>query len=61
MDIDWRDTDSIPRLNAAGVKKIALIMPAGFPLIGAPPAPEGPADFPTAFFATRAEARAWLA
>ena len=25
------------------------------------PAPEGPADFPTAYFATRAEARAWLA
>ena len=61
MDVDWRDANTMPRLNEAGVKKLALIMPAGFPAIGAPPAPEGPADFPTAFFATRAEARTWLA
>ena len=60
MDHDYRDTITIPRLNAAGVKKMALIMPPGFPGIGMPPAPEGPADFPTAFFATRAEARTWL-
>ena len=61
MDIAWRDTNTIPRMNAAGVKKQALIVPAGFPPIGAPPAPEGPAEFPTAYFATRADARAWLA
>jgi len=61
MDIPWRDTNTIPRMNAAGVKKQALIVPAGFPPIGAPPAPEGPAEFPTAYFATRAQARAWLA
>ena len=60
MDIEWRDANTIPRFNAAGVKKQALIVPAGFPPIGAPPAPEGPADFPTAYFANRAEARAWL-
>jgi hypothetical protein len=60
MDIDWRDANTIPRFNAAGVKKQALIVPAGFPPIGAPPAPEGPVDFPTAYFATRGEARAWL-
>ncbi|MGH1347733.1 MAG: hypothetical protein ACRBN8_39630 [Nannocystales bacterium] len=61
LDVQWRDANTIPRLNAAGVKKQALVVPAGFPPIGAPPAPEGPADFPTAYFATRAEARAWLA
>ena len=60
MDIDWRDANTIPRFNAARVKKQALIVPAGFPPVRASPAPEGPADFPTAYFATRAEARAWL-
>lgn len=60
MDVTWRNANHIPRLNAAGVKKEALIVPAGFPPIGAPPAPEGPADYPSAFFATRAEARSWL-
>ena len=60
MDVEWRDANTIPRMNAAGVKKQALIVPAGFPPIGAPPAPEGPADYPTAYFATRAEAQAWL-
>ena len=61
LDVEFRDTKVTPRLNAAGLEKIALIVPADFPPIGAPPAPEGPADFPTAFFATRSEARAWLA
>ncbi|MEM7342503.1 MAG: hypothetical protein AAF467_27945 [Actinomycetota bacterium] len=60
LDVEFRDTKVTPRLNASGLKKIALIVPADFPPVGAPPAPEGPADFPTAFFATRAEARAWL-
>ncbi len=60
LDVDFRDTQVTPRLNAAGLEKIALIVPADFPPVGAPPAPEGPADFPTAFFATRSEARAWL-
>ena len=60
LDVDFRDTKVTPRLNAAGLKKIALVVPADFPPVGAPPAPEGPADFPTAFFATRSDARAWL-
>lgn len=60
LDVEFRDTEVTPRLNAAGLEKIALIVPADFPPVGAPPAPEGPADFPTAFFATRSEARAWL-
>lgn len=60
LDVVFRDTKVTPRLNAAGLQKIALIVPADFPPVGTPPAPEGPADFPTAFFATRAAARAWL-
>lgn len=60
MDVAWRDANTIPRLNSAGVMKQALIVPLGFPPIGAPPAPEGPADFPTAYFGTRADALAWL-
>ena len=61
MDGAWRDENIIPRYNSAGVEKFAFIMPAGVPMIGAPPAPEGPADFPTAYFGSRAEALAWLA
>lgn len=61
MDIAWRDANTVPRMNVAGVKKQALIVPAGFPPIQAPPTPEGPAKFPTAYFATRSEALAWIA
>ncbi|MEM9039879.1 MAG: hypothetical protein AAGD33_08285 [Actinomycetota bacterium] len=60
LDVEFRDTQVTPRLNAAGLQKIALVVPADFPPVGLPPAPEGPADFPTAFFATRAAARDWL-
>ena len=60
LDVDFRDGMVTPRLNAAGLEKIALVVPADFPPVGMSPAPEGPADFPTAFFAARAEARAWL-
>jgi hypothetical protein len=60
MDMEWRDANTIPRLNNAGVQKQALIVPTGFPPIGAPPSPEGSANFPTAYFAARADARAWL-
>ncbi|MGI9612725.1 MAG: hypothetical protein ACR2QO_07460 [Acidimicrobiales bacterium] len=60
LDVEFRDTRVTPRLNAAGLEKIALIVPADFPPVGAPPAPEGPADFPTAFFASRSEAQGWL-
>lgn len=59
-DPAWRDANVIPRYNRAGVRRFAFHMPAGMPAIGAPPAPEGPADFPTGYFATRREALAWL-
>lgn len=61
MDGEWRDANIIPRYNAAGVRKFAFLMPAGMPAIGAPPAVEGPADYPTAFFGAREDALAWLA
>lgn len=60
MSMGWRDTNIIPRYNAAGVKKFAFIMPQGMPAIGSPPQNEGPANFPTAYFATRDDALSWL-
>ena len=60
MNTDWRDQSIIPRYNAAGVERFAFHMPAGMPAIGAEPAPEGPAVFPTAYFGTRADALYWL-
>ena len=60
MNPGWRDEHIIPRYNAAGLKRFAFIMPAGMPAIGAPPAPEGPAEFPTGYFGSRADALAWL-
>ena len=61
MNMGWRDVHIIPRYNAAGLKKFAFVMPAGMPAIGNPPQAEGPVQFPTAYFGTRAEALAWLA
>jgi hypothetical protein len=61
MDGEWRDANIIPRYNAAGVAKFAFHFPEGMPLIGAPPAPEGPARFPTAYFGRRQDALDWLA
>lgn len=61
MDRPWRDANIIPRYNEAGVTKFAFLMPEGMPLIGGEPAPDGPADFPTAYFASRDDALAWLA
>lgn len=60
MDMGWRDTNIIPRYNAAGVEKFAFQMPEGVPAIGTPPAPEGPAIFPTAYFGSRLDALSWL-
>lgn len=60
IDDDWRDANVTPRFNAAGVEKLALLVPAAVPLVGATPMHQGPAEYPTAFFATRADARAWL-
>ena len=61
MDLGWRDANIIPRYNTAGVKRFAFLMPAGMPAIGSAPSPEGPADFPTGYFGTRASAKRWLA
>jgi hypothetical protein len=61
MDGEWRDANIIPRYNSAGVAKFAFQFPEGMPLIGAPPAPEGPARFPTAYFGRRQDALDWLA
>jgi hypothetical protein len=60
MDGPWRDVNIIPRYNAAGVTKFAFQMPPGMPMIGSPPAPEGPGRFPTAYFGRRQEALEWL-
>jgi hypothetical protein len=60
MDGPWRDANIIPRYNAAGVARFAFHMPQGMPMIGATPAPEGPAVFPTGYFGTRESALDWL-
>jgi hypothetical protein len=61
MDMAYRDANIVPRYNVAGVKKFAFLMPAGMPAVGSPPAPEGPAVFPTAYFDARPDALTWLA
>ena len=60
----WRDEHIIPRYNAAGVTKFAFHMPPDTPNTvesGAAPAVEGPAAFPTGWFASRERAEQWLA
>ncbi|MGN6168501.1 MAG: hypothetical protein ACTHQQ_10075 [Solirubrobacteraceae bacterium] len=61
MNMEWRDDHIVPRYNAGGVQKFAFHMPDGMPAIGAAPEPEGPATFPTAYFARRQAALDWLA
>lgn len=60
IDDEWRDANVTPRFNAAGVRKLALLVPAAVPLVGAAPIHQGPAQYLAASFATRADARAWL-
>ncbi len=60
MDAAWRNANIIPKYNQAGVQRFAFHVPAGMPAIGTPPAPDGPANFPTGWFASRREALAWL-
>jgi hypothetical protein len=60
LNWEWRDATITPQYNAAGVKKFAFHMPPGMPAIGQPPAPDGRADFPTAFFGRRQDALNWL-
>ena len=61
----WRDKEIIPRYNAGGVTKFAFITGEGapFPTVesGADPAADGPATFPTGWFASRDRAYQWLA
>jgi hypothetical protein len=61
----WRDKEIIPHYNAGGVTKFAFITGEGapFPTVesGADPAPDGPATFPTGWFASRDRAYQWLA
>lgn len=57
--MDWRDAHIIPRYGAAGVRRFAFLMPAGFPGAGAE-AVEGPAVFPTRWFVDRPQALEWL-
>lgn len=59
-DMEWRDANIVPRYNAVGVKKFAFVMPEGMPLIGKDPEAEGPADYETGYFGTRADALGWL-
>jgi hypothetical protein len=61
LDDAWRDANIIPRYNAAGVRRFAFLFPDGMPAIGAPPAVEQPATYPTGYFARRQEALDWLA
>ena len=57
--MEWRDAHIIPRYGAAGTRRFAFLMPAGFTRAGAE-AVEGPAVFPTKWFIDRQEALAWL-
>ena len=61
IDGPWRDANIIPVYNRGAVARFAFHMPAGVPMIGAAPAREGPATFPTAYFGDRTAALAWLA
>jgi hypothetical protein len=61
----WADEEIIPHYNAGGPTKFAFIAGEGvpFPTVesGAVPAPDGPATFPTGWFASRDRAYQWLA
>lgn len=55
----WRDARIIPRYGAAGIRKRAILMPAGFGEPGRE-AMEGPAAFPTKWLINREAAVHWL-
>jgi hypothetical protein len=57
--MEWRDAHIIPRYGASGVRRFAFLMPPGFPDVGKE-AFEGPAVFPTRWFASREDAFGWL-
>jgi hypothetical protein len=61
--MQWRDDSIIPRYGAAGARKFAFHVPAGFPNAieaGGKEVFEGPAIFPTAWFSDRQDALAWF-
>jgi hypothetical protein len=61
--MQWRDDAIIPRYGAAGVRKFAFHVPAGFPNTiesGGKEAFEGPTIFPTAWFSERQHALDWF-
>jgi hypothetical protein len=60
---DWRETNIIPRYNAAGVKKFAFLLPpsAGNTVEkGGGPAKEGSARFETGYFDSLDGVRKWF-
>ncbi len=61
--MQWRNDFIIPRYGAAGVRRLAFHMPAGFTdtvEAGVKESIDGPAVFPTAWFAERQHALDWL-
>jgi hypothetical protein len=61
--MQWRDDCIIPRYGAAGTRKFAFHVPAGFPgtmEAGGKEVFEGPAIFPTAWFSERKHALDWF-
>jgi len=61
--MQWRDDFIMPRYGAAGVRRFAFHVPAGFPNTmeaGGKEVVEGEAIFPTAWFAERQHALDWL-
>jgi hypothetical protein len=61
--MQWRDDCIIPRYGAAGVRKFAFHAPPEFPHTienGGAETVDGPAIFPTAWFAERENALAWF-
>jgi predicted enzyme related to lactoylglutathione lyase len=57
--MEWRNAHIVPRYGAAGVRRLAFVMPPNFPKAGAEEY-EGPAVFPTRWFTDRQEALSWL-
>jgi hypothetical protein len=55
----WREEEVIPRYNAAGVEKMAFLLPEGSEIPG-PPQPEPPGNFPTGYFNERTGVFAWF-
>jgi hypothetical protein len=61
--MQWRDDCIIPRYGAAGTRKFAFHVPPGFPGTmesGGKEIIDGPAVFPTAWFAERQNALDWF-